>query len=122
MNAMSVEPVNDTKPNGPVAAAFIAAGVGCFALGLIVVLNEAGIIPGSALDFAKNYGIGSGVGPLSGKVILSTIALLVSWGILGFAWRGKEVAFGRAFAVALLLVALGFVLTFPPIFEIFATS
>ena len=117
---MSIQPAHDTKPNGPVAAAFIAAGFACFTLGLIVVLNEAGVITGAFLDFAKNYGIGSGVGPLSGKVILSTIAFLVSWGVLGYLWRGKEVNFGRAFGVALVLLAIGFVLTFPPIFEIFA--
>ncbi len=29
-----------TKPNGPVAAAFVAAGVGSLAVGLFVVLNE----------------------------------------------------------------------------------
>lgn len=64
---MSVQPVQHTKPNGPVAAAFIAAGVGCFALGALVVLNTAGVITNATLDFAKNYGIGSGVGPLSGR-------------------------------------------------------
>ena len=116
---MSSQPANDTKPNGPVAAAFIAAGAASFALGLIVVLNEAKILSGAFLDFAKNYGIGSGVGPLSGKVILSTIVFLAIWGILGFLWRGKEVNFGRAFAAALVFLALGFVLTFPPVFDLF---
>ena len=117
---MSNQPVSDTKPNGPVAAVFVAAGIGCFALGLLVVLNEAQILTNAMLDFAKNYGIGSGVGQLSGKVILATLAFLVSWGGLGLAWRGREVNFGRAITVALVLVALGFLLTFPPVFEIFA--
>jgi hypothetical protein len=119
---MSVQPTETTKPNGPVAAAFIAAAVGCFALGIIVTLNEAGILSGPTLDFAKNYGIGSGVGPLSGKVILSSIAFFGTWGVLGYVWRGREVNFGRVFAVAMVLVVLGFALTFPPIFEIFAAK
>lgn len=119
---MSVQPVEGTKPNGPVAAAFIAAAVGCFVLGLIITLNEAKIISNASLDFAKNYGIGSGVGPLSGKVILSTIAFLASWGVLGYLWRGREVNFARAFSVALILLVVGFALTFPPIFEIFAAE
>ena len=119
---MSVQPVEGTKPNGPVAAAFIGAAVGCFVLGLIVALNEAKIVTSAFLDFAKNYGIGSGVGPLSGKVILSTIAFLVSWGVLGYLWRGREVNFARAFGVALVLLVAGFALTFPPIFEIFAAK
>jgi hypothetical protein len=117
---MSAIPPTDTKPNGPVAAAFIAAGVGCLTLGLIIVLNEAQILTNATLDFAKNYGIGSGVGPLSGKVILSTIAFLATWGILGLLWRGKEINFGRALTVALVCLAIGFALTFPPIFELFA--
>jgi hypothetical protein len=116
---MSALPVADTKPNGPVAASFIAAGVGCFVLGLIIVLNEATILSSGSLDFAKNYGIGSGVGPLSGKVILSTVAFLGTWGVLGFLWRKKEVNFMRAFMVASAFVALGFLLTFPPVFELF---
>ena len=117
---MSNQPIEGTKPNGPVAAAFIGAAVGCFTLGLIVVFNEAQILTSAVLDFAKNYGIGSRVGPLSGKVILSTIAFLATWAVLGYVWRGKEVNFNRVFAVALLFLALGFGLTFPPIFEVFA--
>ena len=117
---MSVQPVETTKPNGPVAAAFLAAAIGCLVLGVIVALNEAGILTGAVLDFAKNYGIGSGVGPLSGKVILSSIAFLGSWGILGYAWRRREMNFNRVFAASLLILAIGFALTFPPIFEIFA--
>jgi hypothetical protein len=116
---MSTQPVNDTKRNGPVAAAFVAAGAGSFALGLIVVLNEAKILASTTLDFAKNYGLGSGVGPLSGKVILSTIVFLATWAILGFLWRGKEVNFGRAFGASLILLAAGFALTFPPVFDLF---
>lgn len=119
---MSTQPSQATKPNGPVAAAFIGAGAGCLALGILVILNEAKILTNAMLDFAKNYGIGSGVGQLSGKVILSTIAFLATWAVLGYVWRGKEVNFERAFAVALVFVGIGFALTFPPIFEIFAAK
>jgi hypothetical protein len=119
---MSVQPVNDTKPNGPVAAAFIAAGMASFVLGLIVVLNEAKILTNAVLDFSKNYGIGSGVGPLSGKVILATIAFFATWAVIGYVWRRKEVNFGRAFGVALILLAAGFALTFPPVFGVFAAK
>jgi hypothetical protein len=117
---MSLQLVEGTKPNGPVAAAFIGAAVGCFVLGLIIALNEAKILGNDVLDFAKNYGIGAGVGPLSGKVIPSTIAFVVSWGVLGYLWRGREVNFTRAFGVALILLVAGFALTFAPVFEIFA--
>ena len=109
-----------TKPNGPVAAAFVAAGIGSLVLGIFVVLNEVSADINSFLKFDANYGLGSGVGPLSGKVILATIAFVVSWVVLHFYARGKEVNFGRWFAIALVLVFAGFALTFPPIFEFIA--
>ena len=120
----TTEPVapSDTKPNGPAAAAFLAAGVGAFVLGLMVTLAEASADIKSFLDFSKNYGIGSGVGPLSGKVIIAVAAYFGSWVVLALALRGREVAFGRVFMVTLILLGLGFALTFPPIFEIFAAE
>ena len=116
---MSATP--DTKPNGPVAAAFLAAGIGALALGIMVVVAEAlGQDAGKYLDFSKNYGLGSGVGPLSGKVTIAIVAYVISWVVLHLAFRGKELPFGRVFVVSLILLAIGFALTFPPIFEVFA--
>lgn len=120
----------DTKPNGPVAASFLAAGVGSLVIGIGVVLNEASVTIKDAigvdfnafLQFDKNYGLGSGVGPLSGKVGLAVIAFVVSWVIFHFWLRGKEVNFRTYFIAALVLVGLGFALTFPPIFELFAPA
>jgi hypothetical protein len=119
-----------TRPNGPVAAGFIAAGVGTLVIGLGVVLNEAssaikdafGFEVTAFLRFDANFGLGSGVGPLSGTVTLGVLFFAATWLVLGYLWRGKEVPFGRAFGVSLVLVGLGFLLTFPPIFELFASS
>lgn len=111
-----------TKPNGPVAASFLAAGIGSLVLGIMVVLNELGGEYSKFLQFDKNFGLGSGVGALSGKVIVMIIAYLISWVVLHFMWRGKEVNFGRIFAIALILVAAGFILTFPPVFLLFAPA
>jgi hypothetical protein len=116
------------KPTGPAAAVMIASGIGSFVIGIGVILNEysaaiktaTGIDFNALLQFDKNYGLGSGIGPLSGKVILATIAFIASWVILHFAWRKREVDLRRAFAVTLILLALGFALTFPPIFQLFA--
>lgn len=120
----------DTKPNGPVVAAFVAAGVASLVMGIGVVLNEAsasiktaiGIDFNAFLQFDKNFGLGSGVGPLSGKVGLAIIAFVVSWVVLHLWLRGKEVNFRTGFIVALVLVGLGFALTFPPIFVLFAPA
>ena len=48
------------------------------------------------------------------------LAFVISWVVLHFLWRGKEVNFGRVFTIALILVAAGFILTFPPVFDLFA--
>jgi hypothetical protein len=115
-------PQTNTKPNGPVAAVFIAAGVASFVLGLFVTLNEVSADISTFLKFDASYGIGNGVGPLSGKVTLAVTAFVISWVVLHLALRGREVDFRKAFAVALILVGLGFALTFPPIFKIFAPA
>jgi hypothetical protein len=120
----------DTKPNGPVVAAFIAAGVASLIMGIGVVLNEAsptiknaiGVDYNAFLQFDKNFGLGAGVGPLSGKVGLAVIAFVVSWVLLHLWLRGKEVNFRTGFIVALVLVGLGFALTFPPVFLLFAPA
>jgi hypothetical protein len=109
-----------TKPNGPVAASFLAAGIASLTLGIFVVLNEFGGGITDFLKFDKNFGLGSGVGPLSGKVVLAVIAWVISWGVLHYLWRGKEVDFRRVLIATLVLVGLGFLLTFPPVFLIFA--
>jgi hypothetical protein len=113
----------DRKPNGPPAAAFLAAGIGALVLGLTVTLAEA-FPPAEGQvafwDFSTRFGIGSGVGPLSGKVIVGTLAYVVSFIGFGVAWRGREVNLRTVLIVSGILLALGFALTFPPIFEAFA--
>jgi hypothetical protein len=115
----------DRKPNGPPSAALLAAGIGAFVLGLTVTLAEA-FPPAEGQtafwDFSAAYGIGSGVGPLSGKVIIGTLAYLVSFLGFGLAWRGREVNLRTVLIASGILLALGFALTFPPIFEVFAPS
>lgn len=115
-------PRSDTKPNGPVAAAFIAAGIASLVLGLFATLSEMSEDINGFLRWDTNYGIGSGVGALSGKVGMAVIAYVVSWVVLYIALRGKEVDFRKAFLVSLILVGLGFALTFPPIFTLVAPA
>lgn len=120
----------ETKPNGPVVASFVAAGIASLTVGIGVVLNEAsqpikdatGVDFNAFLQFDKNFGLGSGVGPLSGKVGLAVIAFVVSWVVLHLLLRHKEVNFRTGFIIALVLVGFGFALTFPPIFMLFAPA
>ena len=51
------------KPDGPAAAAMVAAGIGIFVLGLLTTLA----VPWTDLkDFLADFQLGQGVGPLAG--------------------------------------------------------
>lgn len=115
--AVSPETPTATRPNGPVAAAFMGAGIGSLVLGITIVLSELDGSSPKLLDWASRFGLGSGVGPLSGKVLLATICFFAAWGILHYRWRDRELEFDRVLIWSLVLVGLGFLLTFPPIFE-----
>lgn len=59
----------------------------------------------------------SPVGPLAGKSGLAVIAWLMAWAGLHLAWRAREVPFRPAWTLTLVLIALGWLLTFPRVFE-----
>ena len=99
--------------NGPAAAAILASGIGCLALGLLTTLAQA--IP-PAKEALKLY---SPTGPMSGKTILAVAVWLVAWAMLHFLWRNKQVDFGRIFIIALILIGLAFLGTFPLFFRSF---
>jgi hypothetical protein len=102
------------EPNGGVAAAIIAAGIGCAALGLLVVAAAASPQVSQLLTFY------SPTGPLSGKAIVSTVIYLVVWPNLHYRLRDKQVDLYKAFMVTILLVAFGIIGTFPPFYQLLA--
>ena len=105
------------KPDGPGAAAMLAAGIGILVLGLLTTLSE---VSTGLHDFLAKFEFGQGVGPLAGKTILAVAGWAVSWVILAILWRGKDVDIRRMFWIGLVLGVLGAVLTFPPVFTAFA--
>ncbi|HET8684232.1 MAG TPA: hypothetical protein VFM54_20510 [Micromonosporaceae bacterium] len=102
------------KPEGPVSAAILAAGVGSLALGLFTTLAEA------SKGFKDWLQWSDPVGPLSGKTTLAVIVWLVSWVGLHIWLRGRTYETRRALTIALVLIALGVLGTFPTFFEAFA--
>jgi hypothetical protein len=104
------------KRFGPVAAVFLAAGVGAIVLGVLTTLAEASEGIKSALEWSE------AVGPLIGKTIVATIAFFVSWIVLHVALAGKDPEPGKVFAWTGVLVAVGLLLTFPTFFQLFAPS
>jgi len=111
---MEEERIGTRKPNGPAAAAIMAAGAGTFAIGLMTTLAEAFAGLRSALTWYAPSG------PLSGKTGVGIIVWLVVWVALVSVWRGRNVNIGRVLTWTALLLVLGFLGTFPPVFEAFA--
>ncbi len=94
--------------NGAGAAAVLAAGFGSFALGLIATLADKSAGIKSAMIFSKP------TGPLSGVTTSAIVVWLIAWVLLHVRWHNRTVNLGRVGAAALVLLALGLLLTFPP--------
>jgi len=93
--------------NGSAMAAFLGAGIGAFAMGLLVLLNEAGIFVAPTL-----YGAAGGV---TGRTTFAVLVWLIGWRLLHSLWKTREMASGRVYGLTLLLVGLGVLGTFPPL-------
>lgn len=101
----------EAAANGAVLAAFVAAGIGAFAMGLVVILNEVGLFAAPAL-----YGPAGGV---SGRTTIAAAIWLAAWAVLHNRWKGRRIEPGREYAVTLGLIGLGLLLTFPPVWGLF---
>ncbi len=100
-------------PNGPGAAAVLAAGIGCFVLGVISVLADK--LP----TLSRVLNVYRPTGPLSGVSTAAIVAWLAAWAVLHYRWQGRSVDLGRTTGIALLLLACGVLLTFPPVGDLF---
>lgn len=87
-------------------AAFLAAGVGAFAMGLVVLASEMGLFSPPTL-----YGPAGGV---SGRTTLAVLVWLIAWAVLHSRWKDRDIAVGRTGSITLLLIAFGILATFPP--------
>lgn len=94
-------------PNGAALAAILAAGVGAFALGVILILNETGLFVAPAL-----YAPAGGV---SGRTSLAAVAWLIAWAVLHSRWKNRQIDAPGVRRLAFTLIALGILLTFPPV-------
>jgi hypothetical protein len=100
-------------PNGSGAAAILSAGVGSFALAVLAFAGDKSAFIRSWLVFYKP------TGPLSGVTTVAILIWLFTWGILEWRWRKGTVAAGRISAIALALLGLSLLLTFPPLVDLF---
>jgi hypothetical protein len=105
--------ISAVLPNGSGAAAILSAGIGAFMVGFLAIAADKSTFLKSLVIFYKP------TGPLSGVTTAAILVWLIVWGILEWRWRKRNVALGRINAVALVLLGLSLLLTFPPIAELF---
>jgi hypothetical protein len=110
------EIVYEDKPEGPVSAAIIAGGFGALALGVFTTLAEA------STSVKDKLVLDDEVGPLSGKTVFAVVAWLVAWAVLHLVMRKTAYESRKALSIALLLIALGVLGTFPTFFQAFEPS
>jgi hypothetical protein len=102
------------QPDGPLAAALLAAGIGSFALGLLTTLAEA------STGFRERLILNAGVGPLSGKTVWATVIFLIAWAVLYAQMRHRDGLLRSATIAFIVLTLLGLLGTFPIFFQAFA--
>jgi hypothetical protein len=99
-------------PNGSGAAAILAAGIGCGAMGILALAGDASDAIGRALNFYNP------TGTLSGVSTLAIVAWLVSWFALDRVWHARTVDIVKVSVAAFVLLAVGLLLTFPPFMDL----
>ena len=105
--------VSEIVPNGPGAAAVLAAAVGAFALAVLAVAaDHIGGLRGLMLFYKPT-------GPLSGVTTSAMVIWLALWAVLEMRWRKKTVAVRPIGAASLVLLGLALLLTFPPVGDLF---
>ena len=97
---------------GFTAATLLAGGFGVALLGVLTLVVERFAGTQQAFTLVKD------VGPLSGKTTYAVIGWLVSWAILAVVLRGRDVSERATYWISGILVALGFLLTFPPVWKL----
>ncbi len=102
----------ESIPNGPGGAAILAAGIGCAAVGILAFAGDASGAIGRLLNFYNP------VGTLSGVTTLAIIVWLVAWFALNRWWRTQTVPMVKVNVAAFALLAVGFLLTFPPFMDL----
>jgi hypothetical protein len=100
-------------PNGSGAAALLAAGTGAFVLAGLAIAGDRIAAFGKLMIFYKP------TGPLSGVTTCAIAIWLFVWAVLDLRWKHRNLALGRLSAAALVLLLVGFLLTFPPIADLF---
>jgi hypothetical protein len=96
---------------GSAAAALLAAGVGCAALGALALAADA------SAPLNRVFSVYPPSGALSGVTSVAILIWLASWFGLARLWRYRSIDVRWVSIAAFALLALGFALTFPPVMD-----
>ena len=113
MNSRESQPESPEEiPNGSAAAAILSAGAGCFLVSLFALLGDAFPSVAHFFDFYDP------TGPLSGVTTSAIVIWLILWAMLSRVWKKRTVPLVKINRVSLLLLALGLLLSFPPLADL----
>jgi hypothetical protein len=113
VSSSSPAPQARNFPNGGGAAAVLAAGIGSFCVAVFAILTDQSAAMKTLMKFYTP------TGPLSGVTTCAIVVWLAAWFILYRRWSWRMVDMARVRTVALILLILGLLLTFPPIADLF---
>jgi hypothetical protein len=102
-----------TVTNGSGAAAILSAGVGSFAVALFAITADKSAFVKDLFVFYRP------TGALSGETTVAVLLWLATWAILHWLWRKRDISLPRINVIALALLGLSLLLTFPPVGDLF---
>ena len=97
--------------NGAAVASVLAAGIGALAMGVIAILNEAGVFSVPALYVPA--------GGVSGRTTLAAAIWLTAWAVLHSRWKNRRLEARRMHVLSWILTGLGICLCLPPVWKLF---
>jgi hypothetical protein len=101
----------ESSPNGPGAAAILAAGIGSLALGVFAFTGDASPTVLHAFNFWNP------TGPLSGVTLTAVIVWLAAWYGLSRRWGARNVSLLNVNVASFTMLIAGLLLTFPPFMD-----
>lgn len=94
------------------AAALLAAGIGMLALSVVSLMTE------FSAGLAETLKIHKGIGPYSGKMLVSVIFWLLSWAVLSPLFSKRVVEIKTVLYIFIAIMALATLLLYPPFIHI----
>ena len=102
-----------SQPNGSGAEAILSTGIGSFAVAIFAIAADKSALIKNLFVFYKP------TGALSGETSVAILLWLAMWATLNWRWRKRNVSLPRINVVALVLLGLSLLLTFPPVGDLF---